>query len=200
MNQDDRTGRRSPDAKSGGQSVLLYVAAAAVGVSLLVMLLVKNSATVISYQHLLQLIDQSAKSPDGAIEIQQRQSSGEQSWKLSNLRDVKIGDRVVRGLIDIERLGEPASKTNPRRGVTFQVFRSTSDAVEAELIAKLQASKLEWANDPEPSPWRAYMPMLLFTGVLILFFVFMMRRLGGAGSPMQFGAVVDASTRWKTWV
>ena len=59
--------------------------------------------------------------------------------------------------------------------------------MEAELIAKLQASTLDWANDPEPSPWRAYMPMLLFTGVLILFFVFMMRRLGGAGSPMQFG-------------
>ena len=57
MNQDDRNSRRPPDAKSGGQSVLLYVAAAAVGVSLLVMLLVKNSATVISYQHLLQLID-----------------------------------------------------------------------------------------------------------------------------------------------
>ncbi len=29
--------------------------------------------------------------------------------------------------------------------------------------------------------------MLLFTGVLILFFIIMMRRLGGAGSPMQFG-------------
>ncbi len=66
-------------------------------------------------------------------------------------------------------------------------FRSGADTVEAELIAKLQASKLDWANDPEPSPWRAYMPMLLFTGVLILFFIIMMRRLGGAGSPMQFG-------------
>jgi cell division protease FtsH len=187
MNQEDRNARKPQDAKSGGQSVLLYVAAAAVGVSLVIMLLVKTSATVISYQHLLLLIDASASSPGGAIEVVQRQNDKEQRLKLSNLRDIKIGDRIVRGLVDIERLGEPASKTNPRRGAPFQVFCSGADTVVAELIAKLQASKLDWANDPEPSPWRAYMPMLLFTGVLILFFIIMMRRLGGAGSPMQFG-------------
>ena len=78
MNQDDRNARKSPDSKSGGQSVLLYVAAAAVGVSLLVMLLVKNSATVINYQQLLQLIDASANSPEGAIEIVQRQNDRDQ--------------------------------------------------------------------------------------------------------------------------
>ena len=69
----------------------------------------------------------------------------------------------------------------------FQAYKSPSDTIEAELIAKLNASTLEWAHDAEPSAWRAYLPMLVFTGILILFFVIMMRRLGGAGSPMQFG-------------
>ncbi len=46
---------------------------------------------------------------------------------------------------------------------------------------------MKWTNDPEPSAWRAYLPMLVLTGVLVLFFLVMMRRLGGAGSPMQFG-------------
>ncbi|MHB8866700.1 MAG: AAA family ATPase, partial [Pirellulaceae bacterium] len=189
MNQEDGTGRKSQDSKSPGQNVLLYVAAAAVGISLLIMVFVKNSATVISYQHLLQLIEgtQASEAEGGAIEIEQRQGEKKQRVRLSNLKDIKIGDRAVRGVIDIENLDEPRSKTNPRRNVPFQAFRSGADTVEAELIAKLQASTLEWANDPEPSPWRAYMPMLLFTGVLILFFIIMMRRLGGAGSPMQFG-------------
>ncbi len=189
MTQDDSNGRRSQDSKASGQNMLLYVAAAAVGISLLIMLFVKNSATVVSYQHLLQLIDasQTKGAEGGGIEIEQRQGDKKQRLKLSNLKDIKIGDRVVRGLIDIENLGEKPSKTNPRRNVPFQAFRSAADTVEAELIARLQASSLEWANDPEPSPWRAYTPMLLFTGVLILFFIVMMRRLGGAGSPMQFG-------------
>ncbi|NLX54488.1 MAG: ATP-dependent zinc metalloprotease FtsH [Planctomycetaceae bacterium] len=151
------------------------------------MLLVKNSATVISYQHLLQLIDVCATSPGGSIEIRRRQNERDQRWRLSNLRDLKIGDRVVRGLVDIERLDEPAAKNNPRRDVPFQAFFTKSDIVSAELKTKLQATSLDWTYDPEPSPWRAYMPMLLFTGVLIVFFILMMRRLGGAGSPMQFG-------------
>ncbi|MHB8969900.1 MAG: ATP-dependent zinc metalloprotease FtsH [Pirellulaceae bacterium] len=189
MNQEDGKGRRSQDSKSPGQNTLLYVAAAAVGISLLIMVFVKSSTTVISYQHLLQLIDaaQTKAADGGPIEIQQRENEKRQRLELSHLRDIKIGDRVVRGTIDIQNLDEPPSKTNPRQNVPFQVFRSSADTVEAELIAKLQASSLDWTNDPEPSPWRSYTPMLLFTGVLILFFIIMMRRLGGAGSPMQFG-------------
>lgn len=189
MAHDDGNGRKSADGKSGGQNMLLYVAMAAVGISLVVMLFFKNSATVLSYQNLLQLIDASKQNAanGGAIEIVQQQNDVRQRWRLSNVKEIRIGDRVVRGKVDIENLDEAQSTTNPRRGVPFQVFRSAADTVESELVAKLQDSPLEWGNDPEPSPWRAYTPMLLFTGVLILFFVIMMRRLGGAGSPMQFG-------------
>jgi cell division protease FtsH len=189
MNHDEGKGRRTQDTKSGGgQSLVLYIVAAAVGVSLLVMLLAKNAATVISYQHLMQLIEENQRpAGEGAIEVTVRQGDKTQRLRLSHLRDIKVGDRVVRGLIDIRNLDEGESATNPRRGAPFQAFRSNADSVEAELIAKLQASSLEWSNDPEPSAWRSYLPMLLFTGVLILFFVLMMRRLGGAGSPMQFG-------------
>ncbi len=138
MTQDDGNGRKSPDSKSSGQNMLLYVAVAAVGISLVVMLFVKNSATVLSYQNLLQLIDASKTkaAEGGAIEIEQRQGDKKQRLKLSNLKDIQIGDRMVRGSIDLENLGEKPSKTNPRRNVPFQVFRSGADTVESELIAR----------------------------------------------------------------
>ena len=209
MNQDESNGRKSQDNKPSGQSVLLYIVAAAIGVTLLVMLFVKSSAFVISYQQLLELLDANQKpaakstntpaessssasekerAPSGSIEFEQPRSNGSPRLvRLSNLRDIKIGDRVVRGMVDIEYPNEPRGNSNPQHGVAFQTYKTDSDTVEAQLVAKLQNSTLDWSNDPEPSPWRAYMPMLVFTGVLILFFIVMMRRLGGAGSPMQFG-------------
>jgi cell division protease FtsH len=38
-----------------------------------------------------------------------------------------------------------------------------------------------------PSPWRNWLPMLFLTGLFGMLFFMMMRRLGGAGSPMAFG-------------
>ncbi len=187
MNQEDRHSRKSSDPKAGGQNALLYVTAAAVGVTLLIMLLVKNSATVISYPQLLQLIDASASPGGGDVEIAQRVGDRVRHLLLSNPREIQVSDRLVRGLVDIQYLDEPGSKTNPGRGVRFQTYCSGTDSVQAELRAKLRASSLDWSEDPEPSPWRAYLPMLLFTGVLVLCLILMMRRLGGAGSPMQFG-------------
>lgn len=189
MTQDEGNGRRQSDGKSSGQSVLLYVVAGVIGIALLVTLFVRNSATVITYQQLLELIEANRPGVEGTpgIEITERRNDKLARVYLSNLRDVRIGDRVIRGVIDRKFLEPPEMRDKSQAGVAFQCYRSAADSVEAELIAKLQASTLNWSNDPEPSPWRAYMPMLIFTGVLILFFVIMMRRLGGAGSPMQFG-------------
>ena len=38
-----------------------------------------------------------------------------------------------------------------------------------------------------PSGLRAYAPILIVTALFVLAFFLMMRRLGGAGSPMAFG-------------
>ncbi len=190
MSQENGNNRKSQEGRTGGQSAVLYLIAAAVGVSLLVMWVVKSSTYVISYQHLLQLIEanQATATVDGAVEVNERRSDERvDRVRYSNLRNIRVGDRVVRGVVDIEVLSSPLPKNNPAKGVKFRTYKSNSDAVEGELIALLKSSTLDWSNDPEPSPWRAYTPMLIFTGALIVFFVIMMRRLGGAGSPMQFG-------------
>jgi cell division protease FtsH len=44
-----------------------------------------------------------------------------------------------------------------------------------------------YKGEPGPSAWKNYVPMLVFTGLIVLFLFFMLRRLGGAGSPMAFG-------------
>ena len=113
MNQEDGNGRKQQDGKPGGQSVMLYIAIGAIGVTLLVMMFVKSTATVVSYQHLIELVDANQPGGSGVIEFKQPLNDSEELVRLSGLRDVKIGDGVVRGLVDIERPQAEKSKTNP---------------------------------------------------------------------------------------
>ncbi len=186
MNQEDQSGRKSQEGKPAGQGILLYLIAGIVGASLVVMLFVKQATMVVSYQHLLELIDASGNGGSGQITYQDLRDGKEQDIQLSKLKEVKIGERVVRGKVTRFRPAEEKSKANPQE-VIFETYRSDADTLQAELVEKLQATDISWSYEPEPSAWRAYLPMLLFTGILILFFFLIMRRLGGAGSPMQFG-------------
>jgi len=46
---------------------------------------------------------------------------------------------------------------------------------------------IEYKAAPTPSPWAELMPMLFLTALMIGVIIFMLRRLGGAGSAMSFG-------------
>jgi cell division protease FtsH len=190
MKQDNGSGRKPTDGKSGGQNVVFYLIALAVATTFLVTWFVRNSGHVISYQHLLQLVEanQPDAAGDGAIEVDEQLRDGkERTVRLSNPKNIVVGDRSVRGEVDIEYLSPPFPKKRSLTAAKFVAYKSGSETIEAALIDRLQSSTLDWSSEPEPSRWQAYAPMLIFTGILILFFVIMMRRLGGAGSPMQFG-------------
>ncbi len=110
--------------------------------------------------------------------------------RYSNLRNLRVGERSVRGKVDIEILEPRRAEQRLQEGVEFHTPVATDAQMEA--LSKLldrayQVSGLRYSGEPEPSIWRAYAPMLLLTLLLIIFFVVMMRRLSGAGSPMQFG-------------
>jgi cell division protease FtsH len=190
MKQDNGSGRKPTDGKSGGQNVVFYLIALAVATTFLVTWFVRNSGHVISYQHLLQLVEanQPDAAGDGSIEVDEQLRDGkERTVRLSNPKNIVVGDRSVRGEVDIEYLSPPFPKKRSLTAAKFVAYKSGSETIEAALIDRLQSSTLDWSSEPEPSRWQAYAPMLIFTGILILFFVIMMRRLGGAGSPMQFG-------------
>jgi len=192
--EDNKTSHRKPPGnpsarKPNGQNVILYLVAVAAGAALLVVWVVKSGEPEISYPHLMQLIEANKKGAegDGAIEVPVKQRGRLVRVRYSNLRDLAVGDRVIQGVVDIENLTPVQGQTKTQHDVKFHTYKRDSEALEKELLAKLNASTVTWTNGPEPSAWRAYMPMLVLTGILVVFFLIMMRRLGGAGSPMQFG-------------
>src|SRR5205085_10875668 len=93
-----------------------------------------------------------------------------------------------------------ASGDNPASGVVaLAVTKATGQAVEFDTALNasndnekfwrdlLSENGVKVAEPQSPGAWRNYVTMLLLMGMFILVFFFMLRRLGGAGSPMAFG-------------
>ena len=193
--EDKNGGRKpssnSPERKSNGQNVILYLVAVAAGAALLVIWVVKSGEPEISYPHLLQLIEANQKGApgDGSIEVTIKQRGRAVRVRYSNLHDLSIGDRTIQGLVDIENLTPVQGQAKIQHDVKFHTYKRDSDVLDKPLIELLRSKNntVAWTIGSEPSVWRNYIPMLVLTGILVIFFLIMMRRLGGAGSPMQFG-------------
>ncbi len=69
----------------------------------------------------------------------------------------------------------------------FRTNKIPNDPIERSLIETLKANNITWDGTDVPSVWSSYAPLLLISGVFLLLFLLMLKRLGGAGSPMAFG-------------
>ncbi len=99
-------------------------------------------------------------------------------------REAKLGQIVEAGSGETQEIvadldyGDPIERS----------FRTARDSEETRLAELLSANNIEgWAYAMPPSPLLNALPMLLMLGMLLMLMIVMMRRMGGAGSPMAFG-------------
>jgi len=194
MSQHDGHGRKPGEGKgpASGYNLVLYIAIFGVA-ALFALIYFLNVATVeIEYADLLRLIAKSrllekdgALAPGHSGELVIK--AGGRTIRYSRLRELRIGDHLVTGKVDREILEPRDAERKPQPDVTFRTHKSNSDEAEARLVAALNDSHISWSYPPGPSLWRSYAPMLLISALFILFFFLMLRKLGGAGSPMAFG-------------
>ena len=198
MSQDSGPGQKRPEGKgpSGAQGFIWYVLTAALGVMLVAMYVANLTTTEIFYPELVQLIRNSqrvrpngdlAPGMTGELVVQRTGRKGSVSyWRLSNLKDVRVADRTITGRVDVEVVGRGriASKAETK---PFRTYFLPTDATATTVADLLQKSNVDWRFDAEPGLWKTHAPFLLITALLVVFFLAMMRRLGGAGSPMSFG-------------
>jgi cell division protease FtsH len=126
------------------------------------------------------------------FEIVDEDGGRKYTYRYDDLREIKIGQFEITGKIDKE-LVYPLPTADDRRKRKFDniSFRSAiigtgrDDGKLQELLEK--ANLYEARGGDPPSGWRYYGPMLLVTALFVAAFIFLLRRLGGAGSPMAFG-------------
>ena len=197
MSQDNGQGQKRPDSKgpSSAQSFLWYMLIAALGVMLVAMYVANLTTPEIPYPELVQLIDQSqrvrpggpyADGMEGSLVVERKRGSSTSRLRYSNLRELRVADRTITGKVDMEVLAPP-QRVSKLETKSFRTNFLPTDATATSLEERLQKSQLDWSFDAEPSMWKTHAPFLLITALLVVFFVVMMRRLAGAGSPMSFG-------------
>ncbi len=196
MSQDD--GKKHSDGRgsSGGQNLLWYMAIAVLGITLVALYVANMQVAKIPYTDLVELIENSkrvdkygdlAEGMTGDVIVQRKGTNGSQiREKFSNLRDVSVADRTVTGKIDYQQITPTPTDPKPIER-SFRTNIVPSEGTIDELRDMLSKANISHSFDGEPGMWQTHGMMILLFGMVIVFFVVMMRRLGGAGSPMSFG-------------
>ncbi|MCA9220226.1 MAG: ATP-dependent zinc metalloprotease FtsH [Planctomycetales bacterium] len=195
MSQENGSGRRSADRNSGnGHNFVWYVLAAVAAATVVIAIVVPYSIERLSYPDFLELVKASkhverhgklARDAAGYI-IVEKPGNPAKKIRYSDLRKIEVDDTLVTGEVTRAVVAGGDEDDSPQT-VRFRTHKSDSDIVANELKDLLNEQKLDWSYASGPSFFAAYGPVLLMVGLLVLLFFIMMRRLGGAGSPMSFG-------------
>ncbi|HEX3726163.1 MAG TPA: ATP-dependent zinc metalloprotease FtsH, partial [Pirellulales bacterium] len=115
----------------------------------------------------------------GYVEVKKLSGDKQRVIRYSNPTDIKIGTYEVTGKITREIPGEKSAEE--------VAFSSNLKPMDNRLARILEEKGIRFDNSEGPSAWKSYVPMLVVTGFVVAIVFYMMRRLGGAGSPMAFG-------------
>jgi len=169
-----------------------------VGVLLLLLATVWSARDTLTLQwsDLLRLVEasdpESAEGPR-AIQIEQTTEKPPKQLMVSEPRKIRIGGNEVTGMIKVsertladEETGTGAeTEFGPQKTVQFRVARQPQ---ENQLLDLLKDNHIkDYAFTEPPSPFLSYLPILLLTAMFVMLMIVMLRRMGGAGSPMAFG-------------
>jgi cell division protease FtsH len=193
MDNPSRDSQQSGEKKPllGGSQVLLYMLLIATAAGFFALFFNWQNAVVFDYQEFEELVKQNTQSDDrasGYLEVNRGTEKNPDLWRYRNLRDIKVGDREISGVVSQEEMGREnsdSSKTRRTSGtVRFRVNKSTEIDIGVSELLRNYNVKYEWLR---PGFFQTYGPMLMITAIFIFAFIFISRRMSGAGSPMAFG-------------
>jgi cell division protease FtsH len=197
MNDDfsrsDRDGRSGPN-------LVMWIVLACTLLALLGIWLVQNfreRLTVYDLQRLIEatqlndrgeLIEEST----GFIDVPNSSSKDKNEViRYSGLKSLIVSDTEVHGRVNrqIFRREEADSKSNlvPVDEKEREVSFVTDIGKDSPIPAKMLESGIRFERKSGPNLWTEYLPWFVLLAGLVFLLFFVIRRLGGAGSPMAFG-------------
>jgi cell division protease FtsH len=161
-----------------GTNVVWYLLAVGIGILLVVGWLHQEPVYDLGISDLNNLIS----SGDAGVRVAEA-NGGKKPAKpnvtYTNPTDLELSTTDVSG-----KVTRTVDGSEPQT-VAFHTSRETD--FQGRLPALLEQNKTPYKFEASPGAWKNYIPMLVFTGLIVLVLFFMLRRLGGAGSPMAFG-------------
>jgi cell division protease FtsH len=198
QDQSQSSNQKSSDKRppQQGGNVVWYLLGLGVLLLLLVTVFNTGKEQEMDFSDFQKLIQ--ATNPINAIEnryvdiLVDRGTGRPQRVKILNLKKIIVGENEVTGQVTRQPM-KPAPDGSgtfvpdglPEEDVLLRVRRLPGDD---KLVELLNENKIDhFTGAQAPNALMGWIPLLLMTGLLVMLFMFMIRRMGGAGSPMAFG-------------
>ena len=197
MESNQREPQRRPPEKTslpGGNNIIWYFLALGLATLFVVGVWPMKSPATITYGDLVRLIEQGApeRNANAAIDVADKTNGQTQTVRYSNLTNVRIGRYEISGTVTRQILAPEDKRADPTPDTPFQTARVGLEDDNNYLFGLLNKNGFNSAGgsvsaESAPSGLRSYAPLLFITVLFVGLFLFMMRRLGGAGGAMAFG-------------
>ena len=200
-NPKDTPPTKAPEKKAAPQTnnMLWYLLGLGVLLLLLVTVLSAHDRLTIDWSSLEDLVVVSRKGAPADdtkyVVYTDKAAKPPVQYKIQEPRDIVIGAQEVTGTVLSARREAVAGKdaaAEPVFGefkelnrINFRVDRLPNEERLANLLAENGIQG--WKYETMPNPLLSYIPLLVLTGMFVLLMIVMLRRMGGAGSPMAFG-------------
>lgn len=180
----DNLGRRPP---SSAKSLWIGLAIAA-GILAIFTLSGQTTRVEIPYSELVALIEKggSKGNPQAYVEVEERFGTQTRLVRYSELSDLVIGSYEITGRVT-RQVVSPKPESVQKR-VPFRTARLGLENDNNYLFSLLKQHGFTnvRAEDP-PGMWQYFLSFLLPLVVLMVLFVFLLRRFGGPGGAIAFG-------------
>ncbi|MEC9093985.1 MAG: ATP-dependent zinc metalloprotease FtsH, partial [Planctomycetota bacterium] len=177
--------KKTQEPKSGVNYILLFLILLVVSM-ITWMAMFNNAPFEIGYKEFINYLQKLSSQPDQqspAILIERNSGGQTQKIRIASLREIVIDDQRIEGKLDwnVENGGDddPVEKEF--------VVNIRSEGFGPAIYSEVKKSGVEYAFSSGPTFWSQWGPFIIFTSIILLLFFLMLRRLGGASSPMQFG-------------
>jgi cell division protease FtsH len=189
MDQDPKRGDNKNSSSLVWFALLIVLALLSIS-----MLLLSQNQQKLSVNHFRELIDNTKYikggsddgklAPDHSGKVLITEKDSKRVIEISEPRDLIIGKEISGSAF--YKVIEGTGKDKERSKITFQVTAVNSDSY-ADYESELLERNINFEGEPPPTFLQRYGFIFITTGLILLVFLLMMRKLGGAGGPMQFG-------------
>jgi cell division protease FtsH len=199
QDQSQSSNQKSTDKRpqQQGGNVVWYLLGLGVLLLLLVTVFKTGKEQEMDYSDFVQLIQASGTkntTGDRYVEIVVDRGTGKpQILRISDLKRIVVSETEINAYVTRQAMktvpGDSEARLvaegSPEEDVLLRVRRLPGTDNLSTLLE--QNGIPQYTGAPPASALLGWMPMILFTVLMVMLFVYMIRRMGGAGSPMAFG-------------
>ncbi|MEM7783099.1 MAG: ATP-dependent zinc metalloprotease FtsH [Planctomycetota bacterium] len=193
---DDQPKKNSEPARSNSTLPLVLLILLCFAICSYLIVIHPWEKKVLSYTHFRQILevttyDSLQESPlpgtekTGVVQVNDPRNKGS-IIEYRRPNDLIVGEQEITGKIEARTV---SSKNNSAKFelVNFRCNKDNSDSTNEDLSELLIRSNVRWDYKDGPGVVDKYGFLIISMLILIGLFYFVMRRIGGAGGPMQFG-------------